>query len=161
MRVGFSKDIHKLVEGRKLILGGIIIPSSFGEEAHSDGDVLLHAVGEAILGALSLGDLGTHFPDNDPKYKDIDSSKLITKIMSMVNARHYVVNNIDCFISLESPKLKGYVKDIQNNVARLLGVHTDKVSIKAGTNEKMGPVGEGKAIEAYAIVSLKKKLFVR
>ena len=161
MRVGFSKDIHKLVKGRKLILGGIIIPSEFGEEAHSDGDVLLHAIGEAMLGALALGDLGTHFPDNDPKYKDIDSSKLIVEIMSMINSKHYVVNNVDAFISLEAPKLKGYIKDIQSNVARLLRVHTNKVSIKAGTNEKMGPVGEGKAIEAYAIISLKKKLLVR
>ena len=161
MRVGFSKDIHKLVKGRKLILGGIIIPSEFGEEAHSDGDVLLHAIGEAMLGALALGDLGTHFPDNDPKYKDIDSSKLIVEIMSMINSKHYVINNVDAFISLEAPKLKGYIKDIQSNVARLLRVHTNKVSIKAGTNEKMGPVGEGKAIEAYAIISLKKKLLVR
>lgn len=161
MRVGFSKDIHKLVKGRKLILGGIIIPSEFGEEAHSDGDVLLHAIGEAMLGALALGDLGTHFPDSDPKYKDIDSSKLIVEIMSMINSKHYVVNNVDAFISLEAPKLKGYIRDIQSNVARLLRVHTNKVSIKAGTNEKMGPVGEGKAIEAYAIISLKKKLLVR
>ena len=161
MRVGISKDIHKLVPNRKLMLGGICIPSELGEEAHSDGDVLLHAIGEAILGAASLGDLGTHFPDNDPKYKDIDSTKLISEIMSMINKKHYVVNNVDAFISLETPKLKGYIKDIQNNVARLLSIHTSKVSIKAGTNEKMGPVGEGKAIEAYAIVSIKKKLLVR
>lgn len=158
MRVGFSKDIHKLVKGRNLVLGGITIPSDFGEEAHSDGDVLLHAIGEAILGALALGDLGTHFPDNDPAYKDIKSSLLIENIMTMVSKRHYKVNNVDTFISLETPKLKDYIPLIKTNVANLLKVKEDAVSIKAGTNEKMGPVGQKEAIEAYAIVSLKKKI---
>lgn len=158
MRIGFSKDIHKLVKGRNLVLGGIIIPSEFGEEAHSDGDVLLHAIGEAILGALSLGDLGTHFPDNDPHYKDIKSTLLIESIMEMVSKKHYRINNVDAFISLEAPKLKDYIPLIRTNIANLLKVKEDQVSIKAGTNEKMGPVGKGEAIESYAIVSLKKKL---
>lgn len=158
MRIGFSKDIHKLVPNRELVLGGIIIPSEFGEEAHSDGDVLLHAIGEAILGALALGDLGTHFPDTDDKYKDIKSTLLINEIMKMINAKHYKVNNVDAFISLETPKLKDYMEMIRASVATLLNVDVDKVSIKAGTNEKMGPVGRKEAIEAYAIVSLKRKL---
>ena len=108
MRIGFASDIHRLVSGRKLILAGVVVPSAFGELAHSDGDVVYHAVGESILGALALGDLGTHFPDNDNQYKDIDSSILIRCIVSMMKERNYVINNIDISITLEKPKIKNY-----------------------------------------------------
>ncbi len=155
-RVGFSKDIHKLVPGRKLILAGVIIPFDKGELAHSDGDVVYHAVGESILGALALGDLGKHFPDTDPKYKDINSLLLIKEIVSMMKKEGYVVNNIDVFISLEKPKLKDYIEQMRINLSLLLEVDIKNVSIKAGTNEGMGPVGTLEAVEAYSYVSLIK-----
>lgn len=156
-RIGFSKDIHILAPNRKLILGGIDIPSEVGEKAHSDGDVLLHAVSESILGALALGDLGTHFPDNDDKYKDISSEIILLKVMDMMLEKGYQVKNIDTFISLEKPKLKNYIPEIRNNLARLLSIDISKVSVKAGTNEGVDAVGTGKAIEAYAYILLEKK----
>ena len=155
-RVGFSKDIHRLVENRKLIIGGIVIPFEKGELAHSDGDVLFHAVAESMLGALALGDLGTHFPDNIEETKDMNSELIVTKVMEMVKSRGYKVNNIDIFVSLEKPKLKNYIQEIRSNVARVLEVETEKVSIKAGTNEGCGEVGKGEAIEVSSYVSLIK-----
>ena len=155
-RIGSSKDIHILVPNRKLILGGVTIPYELGEKAHSDGDVLLHALAESILGALALGDLGTHFPDNDPQYENIDSSIIVNKVVSMMKERNYIVNNVDIFVSLEKPKLKEYIPVIRNNVAKLLETDINNVSIKAGTNEGVGPVGEGKAIEAYSVILLRK-----
>ncbi len=156
-RVGFSKDIHQLVENRKLIIGGVVIPFEKGELAHSDGDVLLHALAESILGALALGDLGTHFPDNVEETKDMDSRDIVRKVVEMMLEKGYEVNNVDLFISLEKPKLKDYIPQIRKNVAELLYVGIDAISVKAGTNEKMGPVGEGKAIEATSMILLKKK----
>lgn len=156
-RVGFSKDIHQLVENRKLIIGGVVIPFEKGELAHSDGDVLLHALAESILGALALGDLGTHFPDNVEETKDMDSRDIVRKVVTMMLEKGYEVNNVDLFISLEKPKLKDYIPQIRKNVAELLNVGIDAISVKAGTNEKMGPVGEGKAIEATSMILLKKK----
>ena len=155
-RIGFAKDIHRLVEGRKLILGGVAIPFEKGELAHSDGDVLYHAIAEAILGALALGDLGKHFPDSSDETLNMDSALIVAKVVSFMKEHGYAVNNVDLFISLEKPKLKDYISLIRENVARLLGVTLEQVSIKAGTNEKVGPVGEGLAIEAYSTVLLKK-----
>ena len=155
-RVGFSKDIHRLVENRKLIIGGVVIPFSKGELAHSDGDVLFHAVAESLLGALALGDLGKHFPDNSEKTLNMDSSIIISKVMEMVKEKGYSDNNIDVFVSLEKPKLKDYITQIRENVARLLEVDVGCVSIKAGTNEGCVEVGRGEAIEATSIVMLKK-----
>ena len=155
-RVGFSKDIHRLVENRKLIIGGIVIPFEKGELAHSDGDVLFHAVAESMLGALALGDLGTHFPDNIEETKDMNSELIVTKVMEMVKSRGYKVNNIDIFVSLEKPKLKNFIQEIRNNIARVLEVESEKVSIKAGTNEGCGEVGKGEAIEVSSYVSLIK-----
>ena len=157
MRIGFASDIHRLVEGRKLILAGVIIPSAFGELAHSDGDVVYHAVGESILGALALGDLGTHFPDNDNQYKDIDSSILIRRIVSMMKERNYVIDNIDISITLEKPKIKNYIQAMRENLANLLETNIENVSVKAGTNEGVGPLGQGEAVKAEAIVLLKEK----
>ena len=156
-RVGFSKDIHQLVENRKLIIGGVVIPFEKGELAHSDGDVLFHALSESILGALALGDLGTHFPDTSRETLNMDSSVIVAKVVSMMKKEGYKVNNVDIFISLERPKLKDYISQMRKNVASLLEINIDQVSIKAGTNEKMGPVGEGNAIEATSMILLKKE----
>ena len=155
-RIGFSKDIHRLVENRKLIIGGVVVPFEKGELAHSDGDVLYHALAESILGALALGDLGKHFPDTSSETKDMDSGLIVSKVVSVMKEKGYEVNNVDIFVSLEKPKLKDYIELMRKNVASLLEVDIDYVSIKAGTNEKMGPVGLGEAIEASSIILLKK-----
>ena len=157
MRIGFASDIHRLVEGRRLILAGVVVPFELGELAHSDGDVVYHAVGESILGALALGDLGTHFPDNDNQYKDIDSSILIRRIVIMMKERNYVINNIDVSITLEKPKIKNYIQAMRENLANLLETNIENVSVKAGTNEGVGPLGKGEAVKAESIVLLKEK----
>lgn len=157
MRIGFASDIHRLEEGRKLMLGGINIPSNKGEVAHSDGDVVLHAVAESILGALALGDLGEHFPDSDVKYKDIDSAILLNQVVQLMIENGYEINNIDISITLESPKLKEYKKDMIKNLAALLKTDIKNVSIKAGTNEKLDSLGQGLAVKADSIVMLKER----
>lgn len=157
MRIGFASDIHRLVEGRPLILAGVNIPYEKGELAHSDGDVVYHALAESLLGALALGDLGTHFPDNDAAYKDIDSSILVTKVMEMVNEKGYKVGNIDISITLEQPKLKTFINLMRENIARLTLVNLEQVSVKAGTNEKLDEIGQGLAVKAESIVLVIKK----
>lgn len=156
-RIGFSKDIHRLVENRKLIIGGVVVPFEKGELAHSDGDVLYHALAESILGALALGDLGKHFPDTSDETLDMDSSLIVSKVVEMMLEKGYEVNNVDIFVSLEKPKLKNYIQSMRENVARLLRVDIEQVSIKAGTNEGLGAVGKGEAIEASSIVLLRRK----
>ena len=157
MRIGFASDIHQLVENRKLILAGVHVPFDRGEKAHSDGDVVYHALGESILGALALGDLGTHFPDNDDKYKDMDSSLIIKEIKKMMDERNYKVNNVDISITLEQPKLKPFIQEMRNNIAALLDVEIDCVSVKAGTNEKLDEIGKGNAVKAESIIMLIEK----
>ena len=157
MRIGFASDIHQLVENRKLILAGVVVPFEKGEKAHSDGDVVYHALGESILGALALGDLGKHFPDNDDKYKDMDSSLIIKEIVKMMDDKGYKVNNVDISITLERPKLKDYILSMRENIACLLKVNIDQVSVKAGTNEKMDELGKGNAVKAESIVLLIEK----
>ena len=157
MRIGFASDIHRLVENRKLILAGVVIPFHLGEQAHSDGDVVYHALAESILGALALGDLGTHFPDNDPKYKDIDSSLLVKEVAKMMFDRNYEVNNVDISITLETPKLKDFIPLMRDNIAKLLNVSVDQVSVKTGTNEKLDAIGMGLAVKAESIILLKEK----
>ena len=156
-RIGFSKDIHRLVENRKLIIGGVVVPFEKGELAHSDGDVLYHALAESILGALALGDLGKHFPDTSDETLDMDSSVIVSRVVKMMFEKGYEVNNVDIFVSLERPKLKDYIESMRNNVAKLLQINIDQVSIKAGTNEKCGEVGKGEAIEATSMILLRKK----
>lgn len=156
-RIGFSKDIHRLVENRKLIIGGVVVPFEKGELAHSDGDVLYHALAESILGALALGDLGKHFPDTSVETLDMDSSLIVSKVVEMMMEKGYEVNNVDIFVSLEKPKLKNYIQSMRENVARLLRVDIEQVSIKAGTNEGLCAVGKGEAIEASSIVLLRRK----
>ena len=155
-RVGFSKDIHRLGENRKLLLAGVHIPFHLGEIAHSDGDVLYHALAESILGALALGDLGHHFPDTDPASENMDSSLIVKYTVNKMKEVGFQVVNVDLSISLEKPKLKDYIEEMRKNVASLLECDIDKVSVKAGTNEKMGEVGEGKAVAAYSAILLKK-----
>ena len=157
MRIGFASDIHRLVEGRKLILAGVNVPAPFGELAHSDGDVVYHAVAESILGALALGDLGKYFPDNSEKTLNMESAVIVSEVVKMMLEQGYEVNNIDIFISLEKPKLKGYIETMRNNVAKLLKVELSQVSINARTNEGCGEVGKGEAVEATSMVMLRKK----
>ena len=155
-RIGSSKDIHTLALNRKLILGGVHIPYPMGELAHSDGDVVYHALSEAILGALALGDLGTHFPDSDPNTENMDSAIIVRYVVKKMKEAGYKVNNVDIFISLESPKLKDYIPKMKYNVSFELDIPYDAVSIKAGTNEGMGPVGEKLAVEASCTILLKR-----
>lgn len=155
-RIGFSKDIHRLVENRKLIIAGVVVPFNKGELAHSDGDVLYHALAESILGALALGDLGKYFPDTSNDTLNMDSNLIVKGVVKMMKEKDYQVNNVDIFISLEKPKLKDYIELMRKNVANLLEVRIEQVSIKAGTNEGCGEVGKGEAIEVSSIVMLKK-----
>ena len=156
MRIGFASDIHRLVEGRKLMLAGVHVPAPFGEQAHSDGDVVYHACAEALLGALALGDLGKHFPDTDDQYKDMDSSIIMKRVVSLIKEKGYIVNNIDVSVTLEKPKLKDYIIAMRQNLASLLETSLDNVSIKAGTNEGLDALGRGEAVKAEAIVLLKE-----
>ena len=156
MRIGFSKDIHKLIYDRKLMLGGVHVPFSLGEAAHSDGDVVYHAFSEAVLGALALGDLGKYFPDNDVNTENMDSSIIVKTVIKMMKEKGYQIGNADIFISLEQPKLKDYIEKMRSNLASLANTDIENISIKAGTNEKMDAVGQSQAVEAYAIVLLEK-----
>lgn len=155
-RIGFSEDIHPVKEGRRLILGGVLFLGANGLDGHSDADVVLHAVGESILGALALGDLGKHFPDNDPQYKDISSSILVTHIVTLMKEQGYAINNIDIQVGCANVKLAGHIQEMRNNIANLLETDIENVSIKAMSYNKVGPIGEGKAIKASSIVLLKK-----
>ena len=157
MRIGFASDIHRLVAGRDLILSGVKVPHWQGELAHSDGDVVYHALAESILGALALGDLGTHFPDSDPQYKNIDSSILVQRVVKMMDEKGYVVNNVDISITLEQPKLKPYIAQMRENIAKLLNVEVECVSVKAGTNEGLDAIGLQMAVKAESIILLKEK----
>ena len=157
LKIGSSMDIHSLVKGRKLILGGITIESEYGCYAHSDGDVLLHSIIEAIIGALGKGDLGEHFPDGDDKYKDIDSSILLNNILGIMKKEHYVINNLDCSIILEKPKLGKHKEKIRQNVARLLSINAANVNIKAGTMEGIGEIGKNEAVMAFCSILLESE----
>lgn len=156
-RIGFASDIHQLVPDRTLILSGVKIPYHLGEKAHSDGDVVYHAVAESLLGALALGDLGKHFPDNTDEFLNYDSSKIVARVMEMINEKGYEVNNIDVSITLEKPKLAPHIETMRTNLANLLNVSVDEVSVKAGTNEKLDALGRGEAVKAESIVLLKRK----
>ena len=153
-RIGFSVDIHQLSEGNGIYVGGIYIPCNKKSVAHSDGDCLLHAIAESILGALALGDLGKFFPPSDESIKGIASSKIVEFAVSKMFEQNYKINNIDCSIVLESPKLAKYMDEIKTNIAKLLFTDITNVSIKAGTNEKIGELGQGKAIQCFSTVML-------
>ena len=157
-RIGHSIDIHRLVKDRKLILGGVEIPYELGLLGHSDADVLLHAVSESILGALSLGDLGKFFPDTDERYKGIDSKILTQEVVKMMEEKGYEVNNLDCLLIMEKPKMRPYIDTIRESIASLLHTSIDNVNVKATTNEKLGEIGKGEAIQAHAVIMLRKKV---
>lgn len=156
-RIGFGIDFHQLVEGRDLWLGGVKIPHHLGAKGHSDADVLLHAICDAMLGALSLGDIGVHFPDTDDAYKNIDSKILLTKTYELISSKAYSVVNVDSSLCLEAPKIKPFVSSMQSCIASILQITTEDVSIKATTTEKMGFVGREEGLVAYATVLLQKK----
>lgn len=154
MRIGVGYDSHRLVEGRKLILGGVEIPFEKGLLGHSDADVLLHAITDAILGAAALGDIGQHFPDNDPQNKDADSRLLLTHCYQLVKNKGFVVGNVDATIIAQQPKLMAYLPQIRATIAHDLGVDVSRISVKATTNEKMGFVGREEGIAVHAVVLL-------
>jgi 2-C-methyl-D-erythritol 2,4-cyclodiphosphate synthase len=157
MRIGFAKDIHRLVPDRPLILGGIKIPFHLGLLGHSDADVVLHAVSEAILGACGLGDLGTHFPDTDQRFEGIDSALILQQTARIMLNAGYQIGNVDISIHAEKPKLAPYIRDMRERIALLLECQMNHVNVKAGTNEGLDAIGRQEAIEAYAIVLLLPK----
>jgi len=154
IRTGLGWDVHGIVIGRPLILGGITIPSDFGLEGHSDADVLSHAITDALLGAAALGDIGMLFPDTDPRWKGAASDQFLAHAASLVRARGFTIVNVDSSVILERPKLKDYRMAIREALARTLALDVDRVSVKFKTAERVGPVGEGKSAEAQAIVTL-------
>ena len=157
MKVGIGYDIHRLVEERKLLLCGVDIPYFKGLLGYSDGDVVMHAVADAMLGALSLGDIGQHFPNTDPEFKDISSSEIIKRVRDMVEARNYAVNNVDTIILAEEPKVYPFRDKMVESMAAALAIDKARINIKATTNEGVGSIGKGEAIAAYAVVTLEEK----
>lgn len=155
-RVGQGFDVHPYEDGRKLVLGGIEIPFEKGLKGHSDADVLLHAITDAILGAAALGDIGQHFPDTDPAFKNADSTKLLQESYALVQQKGYTIVNVDSTIIAERPKMRVYISDIQNHIAKALGCDLNQISVKATTNEKMGFIGREEGIAVHSIVLLKK-----
>lgn len=156
IRIGQGFDLHRLVDNRKLILGGVEIPYHQGLAGHSDADVLLHAIIDALIGALALGDIGKLFPDNDKSFKDIDSRILLAQVQQEVIERGYRINNLDTTVIIEAPKLRPYIDAMRAEIARVLQLSVDDVSIKAKTSEKVGIIGRGEAVVAEAVVLLVK-----
>lgn len=156
IRVGQGYDVHKLVEGRKLIIGGVEIPHTLGLLGHSDADVLLHAISDALLGAAALGDIGKHFPDTDPKYKGADSLKLLEHVGELIADKGYAVNNIDATIVAQKPKMLPHIPTMRENIARVLKLDVDQVNVKATTEEKLGFTGQELGISSYAVALIEK-----
>jgi 2-C-methyl-D-erythritol 2,4-cyclodiphosphate synthase len=156
-RIGFGNDIHRLEQGKPLMLGGILIPSEKGAVGHSDADALTHAITDAILGALALGDIGSHFSDKDERWRDADSFVFLNEALQMMNEKGFQVVNIDSTISLEKPKLRPFIKEMREKLSKVLEVEIEQISIKAKTGEKVDAVGEERAIKAEAIILLQKK----
>lgn len=156
IRVGQGWDVHRIAAGRPMILGGVTVACEFGLEGHSDADVLAHAITDAILGALALGDIGMHFPDSDPRWKGCDSLVFLRHARDLAVEKGYRIGNVDSTVILERPKLKDYRAGIRARLAETLGLDVDHVSVKFKTAEKVGPVGEGKSAEAHAVVTLER-----
>ncbi len=150
IRIGYGVDVHRLEEGRDFILGGVQLPSSFGAVGHSDADVLIHAICDALLGALNLRDIGFHFADTDPQYKGIDSTILLKGVMDLVKRKGYRIGNIDATVILEKPKVNPHIPAMQNVLAPIMEIDEDRLSIKATTHEKVDSFGAGEAVKAYA-----------
>lgn len=156
LRIGFGFDVHRLVEGRKLVLGGIEVPFTRGLFGHSDADVILHAIMDAMLGGAALGDIGQHFPPGDEQYRNISSIILLNRVAGLVAARQLVVHNLDVVVVAEEPKLLPYVPAMRSKIAQTLGIDVENVSIKGKTTEGLGFTGRGEGIAAYAVVSLRR-----
>jgi len=150
-RIGQGYDVHRLVEGRKLVLAGVEIPFNKGLEGHSDADVVAHAVMDSLLGAAALPDIGAHFPDTDPEYKNADSMRLLDKVVKMVVDKDFSIGNVDVTIIAELPKLAPYIKSMKKNLSEILGISDDFISVKATTNERIGAIGKGEGMAAMAI----------
>ena len=157
IRIGHGYDVHKLVEGRDLILGGVKIPHRLGLLGHSDADVLLHAISDALLGALALGDIGKHFPDTDPAYKGADSIVLLQNVVKLIEAQGYAVGNIDATILAQQPKLRPYIDEMRANIAKAVGAELSQISVKATTEEHLGFTGREEGIAAHAVCLLMEK----
>ena len=157
LRTGIGFDVHAFAEGRKLILGGIEIEYDKGLAGHSDADALLHSITDALLGSISLGDIGTHFPDDDPRYKNADSTVFLKRANDLVRNRGYYVNNIDSVIMLQQPKISPYVQKMKDKIAKILDIGSERVSIKATTTEKLGFVGREEGISVMAVVTVVRK----
>jgi len=155
-RFGMGYDVHRLVAGRKLILGGVEIPWEKGLLGHSDADVLLHAIADALLGAAALGDIGKHFPDTDDKFKGADSRKLLAEVARLVREKGYTVGNVDATIVAQAPKLAPHIEKMTENIAKVLGVERDAVNVKATTEERLGFTGSGEGMSAYAVAGIEK-----
>jgi 2-C-methyl-D-erythritol 2,4-cyclodiphosphate synthase len=156
IRIGHGYDVHRLVEGRKLMLGGVTIPFSRGLDGHSDADVLVHALCDALLGSLSLGDIGMHFPDTDSRYKDSDSLELLKRVAGMVKEKGFSIGNIDATIIAEQPKISGYIAEMKDTIAHATGIDRGQISIKATTTEGLGFVGRGEGIAVHAVVLVER-----
>ena len=154
MRIGMGYDVHRLGEGRKLIIGGVDIPYELGLVGHSDADVLLHAVMDALLGAASLGDIGKHFPDTDEKYRGISSLKLLAEVGELLAKERYIIENIDATIIAQNPKMRPYIDEMNRNIAKTLGIEVSQVNVKATTEEGLGFTGSGEGISSQAICLL-------
>jgi 2-C-methyl-D-erythritol 2,4-cyclodiphosphate synthase len=157
IRIGFGYDAHRLIKGRLLILGGVQIPYDLGLEGHSDADVLIHSLMDAILGAMGKGDIGMHFPDSDQAYRGIDSTLLLIKVMELARQEGYAINNADNTIVAQRPKLAPFIQTMRDGLSNILGVSCDRINIKATTTEGMGFCGRGEGIASYSVVSLVKK----
>jgi 2-C-methyl-D-erythritol 2,4-cyclodiphosphate synthase len=157
MRIGHGYDVHRLVEGRKLIMGGVDIPWEKGLLGHSDADVLLHAISDAVLGAIGEGDIGKHFPDTDPAYKGADSMKLLEHVMKLAEKRGYTLGNLDATIIAQKPKMAPHIQAMRENIARVMNAGVDQVNVKATTEEGLGFTGSGEGISANAVVLMTEK----
>lgn len=157
MKVGIGYDIHRLVEERKLVLGGVEIPYVKGLLGYSDGDVVMHAIADAVLGAIAAGDIGLHFPNTDPKYKDIASKEILKTVVAMASKEKFVINNIDTVIIAEEPKIYPFRDKMVEVISQITGIDKKKINIKATTNEGVGSIGKGVAIAAYAVVTLEER----
>lgn len=155
MRIGHGYDVHKLVENRDLILGGVKIPHDLGLLGHSDADVLLHAIMDALLGATALGDIGKHFPDTDEKFKGADSMELLKHVFELITDKGYTIENIDCTIIAQKPKLSPYIEQMRINISKTLNIDLDQINVKATTEEKLGFTGECKGISCHSVCLLK------
>ena len=156
MRIGFGYDVHRLKDGRKFILCGVEIPCEFGPDGHSDADVALHALMDAMLGSLALGDIGVHFPDSDEKWRGADSSELLKHVYGLVNGQGYALGNADITIVLQSPRIAPHIEEMRNKIASIIDADVSKISVKATTEEKLGFTGSSDGVSAYAVVLLER-----